>query len=57
MCVKYLEQFLNIDHLELVFEVQSYSLAKSDFLPSAVYTFVVAFVLIDVLEEDQILSE
>ncbi|MEY4596241.1 MAG: hypothetical protein RLZZ506_657, partial [Bacteroidota bacterium] len=50
MCVKYLEQFLNIDHLELIFEVQCDSLAKSDFLPCAVYTFVVAFVLIDVLE-------
>jgi hypothetical protein len=51
MCVKEKEQFLNIGALELVFEIQCYSLPKCDFLPCAVYTFVVALVFIDVLEE------
>jgi hypothetical protein len=51
MCVKHLEQFLNIGNLELVFEVQGDGLSKRDFLPSAIHTFVIAFVFVDVLEE------
>jgi hypothetical protein len=51
MCVKELEQFLNIGALELVFEVECYGLTKCDFLPCAVCTFVVTLVFIDVLEE------
>ena len=51
MCVKRLEQFLNIGGLELVFEVEGNGLSECDFLPCAVYTFVVALVFIDILEE------
>lgn len=57
MCVKHLEQFLNIDLLELVFEAQCDGLAKGDFLPCAIHSFVVTFVLIDILEEYQVLRK
>jgi hypothetical protein len=55
MCVNKDQRFLNIDFLELVFEIQSNGLAESDFLPSTVYSFVVAFVFVDVLEEHEVL--
>ena len=55
MCVKRLEQFLNIGALELVFEIECDGLSECDFLPGAVSTFVVALVFVDILEEHEVL--